>query len=85
MGSFELRFKSSVAKDLRGLPRVVVERILKRCLSLAANPFPRGSEKLGGQRRYRVRVGRYRILYEVTESEVIVVAVKHRRDVYRRR
>lgn len=51
MGSLELRFKSSVAKDLRGLPRAVVERFLKRCASLAADPFPRGAEKLGGQSR----------------------------------
>jgi len=52
---------------------------------LADNPRPPGCEKLSGQERYRIRQGDYRILYEVDESQQVVIVVKigHRREVYR--
>ena len=62
MASFELRFKPSVAKDLRGLPRADVERILARIEALRSDTRPTGCEKLSGQARYRVRQGQCRIL-----------------------
>ena len=49
-------------------------------------PRPRGVEKLAGQQqRYRLRQGRYRIIYEIQDEELIIVVVKigHRRNVYR--
>jgi mRNA interferase RelE/StbE len=87
MASFDLRFKPSAAKDLRGIPRVDVERILARIEALRSDPRPTGCEKLSGQERYRVRQGQYRILYRVAESELVVEVVKvgHRREVYRSR
>jgi mRNA interferase RelE/StbE len=85
MARYELRFKPSVAKDLRGAPRADVQRILARIEALRDDPRPPGSEKLSGQDRYRVRQGQYRILYTVADAELIVEVVKvgHRRDVYR--
>jgi mRNA interferase RelE/StbE len=85
MARYELRFKPSVAKDLRGVPRADVQRILARIEALRDDPRPPGSEKLSGQDRYRVRQGQYRILYTVADAELIVEMVKvgHRRDVYR--
>ena len=85
MARYELRFKPSVAKDLRGLPRAGVQRILARIESLRDDPRPSGSEKLSAQERYRVRQGSYRILYTVADAilTVEVVKVGHRRDVYR--
>ncbi len=85
MGSFEIIFKQSVAKDLRQIPKKNVARILKRIDSLRAEPRPPGVEKLSGQEKYRIRQGVYRILYEIRNDELIVVVVKvgHRRDVYR--
>jgi mRNA interferase RelE/StbE len=85
MGRYELRFRPSVAGDLRGIPRVDVERILARIDSLRDQPRPPGSEKLSAQERYRLRQGNYRILYTVADAELIVEVVKvgHRRDVYR--
>ena len=63
MTSFEVRFKPSVEKDLRNLPRSVVERAMKRIEALANDPLPRQSQKLQGTMHlYRVRVGEYRIV-----------------------
>jgi mRNA interferase RelE/StbE len=85
MARYELRFKASVAKDLRGLPKDDVRRILERVEALCDDPRPSGSEKLSAQERYRVRQGNYRILYEILDAEVVVLVVKigHRREVYR--
>ena len=85
MASYELVFKKSVAKDLRGFPKADVKRILQRIRALADDPRPPGCEKLSGQERYRLRQGAYRIVYEIHEKVLIVLIVKigHRRDVYR--
>ena len=85
MGSFEVIFKQSVAKDLRQIPKKDVARILKRIEALKEEPRPTGVEKLSGQEKYRIRQGVYRILYEIRNTELIVVVVKigHRRSVYR--
>lgn len=85
MARYELRFKPSVAKDLRDVPPADVRRILARIETLRDDPRPPTSEKLSAQERYRLRQGHYRILYTVSDAEVVVEVVKvgHRRDVYR--
>ena len=85
MASYKILFKQSVAKDLRGIPKKDVQRILKRIDRLADDPRPSGSEKLSGDGKYRIRQGNYRILYTIEDDIVTVVIVKvgHRRDVYR--
>lgn len=85
MARYELRFKPSVAKDLRGIPSVDLRRILARIETLREDPRSAGSEKLSAQERYRLRQGDYRILYTVLDGEVVVEIVKvgHRREVYR--
>ena len=85
MARYELRFKPSVAKDLRDIPQADVRRILARIDTLRDDPRPPGSEKLSAQERYRLRQGNYRILYTVADAEVVVEIVKvgHRREIYR--
>lgn len=85
MARYELRFKPSVAKDLRDIPQTEVKRILARVETLQDDPRPPGAEKLSAQERYRLRQGNYRILYTIAEAEVVVEIVKvgHRRHVYR--
>jgi mRNA interferase RelE/StbE len=85
MARYELIVKPSVTKDLRGLPRADVRRILARMEALRDDPRPQGAEKLSAQERYRIRQGNYRILYTVADAAptVEVVKVGHRREVYR--
>lgn len=86
MANYSLTFKKSVAKDLRSIPNKDVKRILKCIESLRENPRADGCIKLSGQERYRVRQGIYRIIYEIQDSELIVMVVKvaHRGDAYRK-
>lgn len=85
MARYELRFKNSVAKDLRALPKSDVAKVLERIDALRDDPRPPGSERLSAQERYRVRQGSYRILYEIEDQQVVVTVIKvgHRREVYR--
>lgn len=86
MDSFSIIFKPSIAKDLHRLPRVAVTRVMRRIEDLQSDPFPSQSIKLSGtERLYRVRVGDYRIVYEVdTQSKQVTIHyVRHRREVYR--
>jgi len=84
--AFRVEWKKSTRKDLRKLPASIAERIVGTVEGLAENPFPHGVEKLSGsEHAYRVRLGDYRIVYEVvTESKLIEIQrVRHRKDVYR--
>ncbi len=87
MARYELRFKTSVAKDMRDVPKTDLRRILERIEALRDDPRPVGCEKLSSKELYRIRQGNYRILYEILDLEVIVEVVKigHRREVYRTR
>ena len=85
MAAYSLVFKASVQRDFEGIPKKDLRKILSRIKSLAGEPRPHGCEKLTGHNRYRVRQGRYRIVYAVQEEERIVIAVNvgHRKEVYR--
>lgn len=85
MAAYKIFFKRSVEKDLKSIPKNDLRRILDCIAMLAENPRPLGSEKLSGLERYRVRQGRYRILYSIQDDELTVWVVKigHRKDVYR--
>ncbi len=84
MASYRLLFKKSVARDLRKLPARHVAAILRRIDELAENPRARGCKKLAGGDYYRVRLGSYRIVYEVRDRGLIVqvVRVAHRSSAY---
>lgn len=85
MANYSLAFKNSVAKDLRSIPNKDVKQILKRINSLCEDPRANGCIKLSSLERYRVRQGAYRIVYEIQDSELIILIVKvaHRSEVYK--
>jgi mRNA interferase RelE/StbE len=85
MAAYKVFFKKSVEKDVKGIPKKDLGRIISKIGGLAENPRPQGCEKLTGQERYRLRQGRYRIVYSIQDREltVWVVKVAHRKEVYR--
>ena len=85
MAVYKVHFKASVEKDFTSIPKKDLKKILKRIEELADNPRPSGCEKLTGRERYRLRQGRYRIVYSIQDYELTVWIVKvgHRKDVYR--
>ena len=87
MGAYSVTFKPSVEKDLRRLPASVVSRILVRIEALANAPLSASAVKLAGaEKLFRVRVGDYRIIYEINQKahSVVIHYIRPRRDAYRR-
>lgn len=81
-----IEFHPDVYKQLQRLPCLVFAPALDRTIGLADEPRPTGATKLvGSNRDYRVRIGEYRIVYEVddTRGVVTVLRVAKRSDAYR--
>jgi mRNA interferase RelE/StbE len=80
-----LEFKTSARKQIASLSKANADRILEAIDKLSAAPRPRGCKKLKGIDAYRIRVGDYRVVYEIHNDVlvVLVVRVAHRREVYK--
>lgn len=88
MARYSLRIKKSARKELEAITtKADRQPIVKRIQALADDPRPRGSRKLSGFERYRIRQGRYRILYTIRDTELVVYVIRigDRKDVYRRK
>jgi mRNA interferase RelE/StbE len=86
VGSYKVFVKRSALKEIEALPTLRDrQRVVRRIRSLARDPRPRGCQKLSGAEKYRVREGRYRILYRIEDDALIVTVVRvaHRKAVYR--
>ena len=83
--SYALAFKSSAEKELRKLPDETIPRIIATIRALSDDPRPYGCLKLSGSQSWRIRVGDYRIIYDIDDKsqKVDVLHIGHRREVYR--
>lgn len=86
MTAYRIEVRPAAARALRQLDREVQPRIQGAIALLALNPRPPAARALRGRPGLRVRVGDYRIVYTVEDDVllVVVVAIGHRREVYRR-
>ncbi len=83
---YELLLESRAQRDLRRLPAGIFRRVVDVLKGLPANPRPPGCRKIVGSKNdWRVRVGDYRIVYEIDDGArlVRVMYVRHRREAYR--
>ncbi|OQX63220.1 MAG: hypothetical protein B5M51_05300 [Anaerolinea sp. 4484_236] len=87
MVSYKIKFKKVAEKDLRKIPKNTIPKIIKAIHELASNPRPQGVKKLKTfNHSYRIRVGKYRVLYTIEDKFLIieVIRIRHRKDAYRR-
>ena len=84
--SYHIEFTTAAARQIRKLPHSVSNRILDAIAALGEDPRPPGCKKLAGeQTAWRIRIGGYRVIYDVVDASltVCVVRVGHRREIYR--
>lgn len=83
--SYRLLIQPRVETDLRALPKTEFLRVDSGILGLQENPRPAGCKKLRGREGWRIRVGSYRVVYDIDDGQktVVIRAVLHRKDVYR--
>jgi mRNA interferase RelE/StbE len=85
--TYEIIITKSIQKQLDNLPHNIQERVYEKIAQLAEEPRPDGVVKLKGyDNEYRIRIGDYRLVYEIQDEQLIVLLLqcKHRRDVYKK-
>jgi mRNA interferase RelE/StbE len=83
---YEVYLEKAAENDLKRLPTITFQRIIPQVRALAENPRPSGCRKLTGSKSdWRIRIGDYRVLYEIDEKtkSVRIMRVRHRREAYR--
>ncbi|MCK6525737.1 type II toxin-antitoxin system RelE/ParE family toxin [Myxococcota bacterium] len=86
MDGYAIEYTSRALRDLKELDMPIRARVFRAIEALRADPHPPASKRLKGSETFRLRVGDYRVIYEVSEDftlRVLVLTVGHRREVYR--
>jgi len=85
MTTYEVRFTRSAQKELKKLGKDGQLRVLKAIKALSKNPKKGDVRPMVGSTAWRLRVGDYRIIYDINNKEIVILILKvgHRKDVYR--
>lgn len=83
--TYSVFIQKSAQKALSRIPVREQNRIIEAIRALAGEPRPLGSKKLSGRDAWRIRIGDYRVIYEIQDRQLIVliVAIGHRKEIYR--
>lgn len=83
---YEVVFRPSARKSLEKIPKKDRLRIEGAIELLRSNPYPPAAIKLTERTEYRVRIGNYRVVYDVVKGRlvILVLTIGHRKDVYRK-
>jgi mRNA interferase RelE/StbE len=83
---YEILLERNAERDLKKLPKEIFDRVVLRIKSLSQNPKPPGTRKIVGSRNdWRIRVGDYRVIYEIDEEgrAIRIMRIRHRKQAYR--
>jgi len=85
MADYRVVLSRSARKELEGLPDHAADRIVRQLEALGRLPRPSGCLKLKGASQWRIRIGDYRVIYEIDDSTRLIDVgyIRHRKDVYR--
>ncbi len=85
MPRYTIVLSKKAEKQLDKLPNIVADPILVAISDLEDNPRPVGHKKLKGREGFRIRVGSYRVIYDIIEKELLidVISLGHRKDIYK--
>lgn len=84
--SYIIQYKRSATEELLSLPAAQARKVLNSINHLSEEPRPHGSKKLKGSiGAYRIRIGNYRVIYNIADKIVTITVIKvgHRKQVYR--
>ena len=84
MAKYKIRVKKSAEKDILSYDKQIRKRLLKTIYKLKQNPYLKSKKLSVSENLYRVRVGNYRIVYEIIKKDSIIMIYKvgHRKNVY---
>lgn len=86
MTIYAIEFVHSAEKEISKLPSHIRLRILKAISSLSLDPRKGNVRPMVGTRSWRLRVGDYRVIYDISEAKVVIVIIRigHRKQIYRK-
>ncbi len=81
---YAINFSRQAIKELEKIPDPFYLNIKQAIINLSKNPRPNGFKKIKGRDGYRIRVGNYRIIYNIFDKEVVIdiITIGHRKDIY---
>lgn len=81
---FEIHWTDNSIKCLNSLEPFIAKRIGKKIEELSLNPFDKNIKKLVGMPYYRLRIGDYRVIFDVQKNQMIILIIKigHRKNIY---
>lgn len=84
MDEYLIVLSKGAQKQLDKLPEKIALPIFKAIGMLAYNPYPSGCKKLKGRQGFRLRIGNYRVIYEVYDRQLLIdiITIGHRKDIY---
>ena len=84
---YKVKLSNRILKQLDSIEKIHYDRIYQKLKDLETNPRPSGCIKLSASEEYRIRIGDYRVIYEINDTEVVVDVfdVLHRKDAYRKK
>ncbi len=83
--SYTVELTPGARRDFRALTPAIQNRVREAISRLAQEPRPAGCRKLTNRDAWRIRIGDYRVIYQIQDDKLVVLVVEigHRRDVYR--
>ena len=83
---YEIKIRKKAQKSLAKIPSPFQSNIIEAIKQLAETPFSNQTKKLTGREAWRIRIGNYRVIYEIIENELIVLVLNigHRKNIYRK-
>jgi mRNA interferase RelE/StbE len=81
---YTISFTKQAFKDLDKISEPFYSNIKQAIINLSVNPRPNGFKKLKGREGFRIRIGNYRVIYNIIDSELVieVIALGHRKNIY---
>ena len=79
---YNIEWKESVLKDLQKLDKSIASRIYKKVGELSKDPSSKDIQKLRGFDSYRLRIGDYRVIFDIEKNNIIILKVGHRKNIY---
>jgi len=84
--NYTVSISRKAQKSLSKIPTEMQDKIINKIRNLATDPHPRTAKKLSGREAWRIRIGIYRVIYEIHNDilAIIVIMIAHRKDIYKK-
>ena len=79
---FTLEWKEDALADLEKLENSIVRRIIKKVEELLQDPYSKDIKRLKGIEAFRLRVGDYRVIFEIEKDTILILKIGHRKNIY---